>query len=69
MTLGHEVEQLVAEHGLDIVRDAIRFLPRLIALIKAGKLRRITVALDEAHAKVDALADQAQARIRDAGEA
>lgn len=53
MSLRSQIEDLAAEHGDDAVRAALQFLPRIIALIKAGKLRRITAALDEAHAAID----------------
>lgn len=59
MNVRNEIEDLAREHGDELVAKALGYLPRLIALIKAGKARRITSALDEAHAAlVDMIADR-----------
>jgi hypothetical protein len=63
---------LIHEHGKDAVREALAFLPRIIAMIKAGRAHRIAAFLAEAHAEIDRMADEAVRkvpRIPDAGEA
>ena len=66
MNVRSTVESFVADHGSAIVQEALGYLPRIIALIKAGKARRITTALDAAHAEIDtretALVEQFKAR-------
>jgi len=64
MNIRDQVERLSTEHGVDLVLKALQFLPRLIALIKAGKARRITTALDAAHAEIDARESELSAQYR-----
>jgi diketogulonate reductase-like aldo/keto reductase len=52
------VDDLANEHGDDIVRAALRFLPRIISLIKRGKQSRIVAALDAAHTSVDEMVER-----------
>jgi hypothetical protein len=48
-----DIRDMVAAHGMGTVKRAIQFMPRLCALVKQGKERRIDVALDQAHASAD----------------
>jgi len=57
MNIRDAVQGLVAMHGDQLVAQAIRFLPRVISLLKQGRHDRLERALDEAHTDVDKRAD------------
>lgn len=68
MSVHDQLARLVHEEGKDAVAEALKYLPRLIALIKAGHHRKVEAFLAEAHAEVDRMTLEASRRIPDAGE-
>ena len=62
MSLRMLLDDLIHDHGDAIVRKAFAYLPQLIRLIKAGKVREIDAAIAKAHEDADAKAEAMRQR-------
>lgn len=51
------VDELMESHTPELVRTALRFLPKIIELVKKGREHRLEKLLEEAHDEVDRLAE------------
>ena len=65
MSLRMLLDDLIHEHGADVVAKALTFLPKIIAAIKSKRSHEVDQMLADLHSKADRLAEEARARSRE----